>query len=423
MNHKLFSSTVLENNKAPLLYGLIYVLFAVLMLHTGSGDLGAWINWSIYILHHGIGHIYESGSDYPPLYYYVLKGYGSWMGSDESIIKNVHWLKAITIACEFCSVFLLFRYVKKELQPWLFLFVMLNPGFLYNSVIWGQVDGIFGLFILSAILLVIYRYNTWALLLFVLCLNFKIQSIIFLPLVAFLLLHNIADYKGLRYAVLVLLGMAGLEALVILPFILSGTTEVLYSTMLNSVDKYPVVSMNAYNLWYWFLDGYLAEINDKGTWLGISYKNWGLIGFCLSSIIALLPIFITSIQQAINKNKVAFARIDQVFLSAALVTIAFFFFNTQMHERYSHYALIFLAAYFALTGNYLPFLLITTAYFLNMEAVLRALQFQNYSITLFDPRYIAGLYLVTIIYLYYLLYIRSNFFYQTFSLFRLGKAK
>ena len=47
--------------------------------------------------------------------------------------------------------------------------------------------------------------------------------------------------------------------------------------------------------------------------------------------------------------------IDIVFASAASVTILFFFFNTQMHERYSHYALIFLAGYFAVKNNYFLF--------------------------------------------------------------------
>ena len=126
--------------------------------------------------------------------------------------------------------------------------------------------------------------------------------------------------------------------------------------------------------------------------------------FFFSSVVALMPVFIICISQIFLKTKEPFKYVDKVFLSAGLISLIFFFCNTQMHERYSHYALIFMAGYFAVTTNYIPFLLVSVAYFLNMEDVLMALKFPNYSVAVFVPEYIAGLYLVIITYLYYLLY-------------------
>jgi hypothetical protein len=75
-----------------------------------------------------------------------------------------------------------------------------------------------------------------------------------------------------------------------------------------------------------------------------------------------------------------------------------------MHERYSHPAIIFVAIYSILTGRYLPYVLVSLAYFLNMEAVLKYLGFHNYGIVPFSPQFVAALYLVAILVLFFDLY-------------------
>jgi len=88
-------------------------------------------------------------------------------------------------------------------------------------------------------------------------------------------------------------------------------------------------------------------------------------------------------------------------LSGAVVALAFFFFNTQMHERYSHPALLFTAAYCFLTLRYVPFVLLSVAYFLSLENILRYMDLPTYGTLIFDTRFIAGLYLATILLLFY----------------------
>jgi Gpi18-like mannosyltransferase len=305
-------------------------------------------------------------------------------------------------------VFLLFKFISKEQRPFFFIFIMLNPGFLFNNIIWGQVDGIVAFLLMACVLALINRKNTAGLLLYVLALNFKVQSIIYFPLIVFILIHNISDFSGIKRLVFSVSAIAVLQLLIITPFILTGSTSKLMEVILNSVDKYPQVSMNAYNWWFWVFEEHPISILDSGTWLNVTYKTWGLLIFFLSSVAALLPLFLICLANIFNKNEQPIKRTDLVFASGALVTILFFFCNTQMHERYSHYALIFLAGYFAVTNNYLPFLLACIAYFLNMEAVLRILNFPNYDILFFIPEFIAVLYLILIFALYYIIYKRGD---------------
>jgi Gpi18-like mannosyltransferase len=404
------TSTLLNKNKEYYLYALVYVAMIMLAPHSGFGyDLWCWAEWSVYIHNHGLEDIYNMHTDYPPLYLYVLELFGWIKGNEHAIRESIFQLKYITLVFEFCSVFILFTYIQKSDRAWVFLFIVLNPGFFYNNIIWGQVDGILGFLLLSCIVLVLSRKNTLAILLFLISLNFKIQSIIFLPLLLFILIHNISDYKGLTHVLYVLLALAALQLLIISPYLSKASFEHLSNTMLQSVDKYPIVSMNAYNCWYWFWENKdVTKINDAGKWLAISYKIWGLLLFFISSVAALIPVFVTSIKDAVVKNKEPYKNIGQLFLSAGLIAVLFFFCNTQMHERYSHYGLIFLAAYFTVSGNYLPFLFMSIAYFLNMESVLKALQFPNYRIVLFNADFIAAIYFLLIIYLYFLIYKKSD---------------
>jgi len=403
-----FTFTPLESK--IVVYPFIYIALVVLMPHNGHwGDMECWKNWSSYIFNNGLENIYFSGTDYPPLYHYILSFFASTKENEALIRDYIYELKYITLLFEFGSIFLLFKYITKEHRLIFFIFILLNPGFLYNNFIWGQVDGILAFLLLACVISLINRKNTLALLLFVLAINFKMQSIIYFPLVLFMLIYNISDFKGIKYSLYVLLAVAALQLLIIAPFITSDSTHKVLDVFINSVDKYPFLSMNAYNFWYWMFDIESIIIIDNGTWMNVTYKSWGLLAFFLSSIAALLPLFLICISNIFDKGVHSIKNLDLVFANAALITILFFFLNTQMHERYSHYALIFLAAYFAVTNNYFPFLLASFAYFLNMEGVLHMFNFPNYKVLLFNPNFIAGTYLSLILLLYYLIYKNSNF--------------
>ena len=60
-------------------------------------------------------------------------------------------------------------------------------------------------------------------------------------------------------------------------------------------------------------------------------------------------------------------------LSLGLIPLAFCFFNTQMHERYWHPALLLLGAHAILTRRYVLFGVFSLAYYLNVEGSLHYL--------------------------------------------------
>ena len=57
-----------------------------------------------------------------------------------------------------------------------------------------------------------------------------------------------------------------------------------------------------------------------------------------------------------------------MFLLAGLLSLFFFYFNTQMHERYSHPMLLFFFFYGVYSKNYNLYALASVSYFLSLEA-------------------------------------------------------
>lgn len=90
----------------------------------------------------------------------------------------------------------------------------------------------------------------------------------------------------------------------------------------------------------------------------------------------------------------------EVFICGALISLIFFFFNTEMHERYSHPALIFLALYSVYTGRYLVYVITSLAYIINLESVIHFFKLGSYQGFIFNPRFVAVIYFIAILLLY-----------------------
>ena len=177
----------------------------------------------------------------------------------------------------------------------------------------------------------------------------------------------------------------------------------------ESIDYYPVVSMNAYNFWELLLEGNLITLKDNIVVNGLSYKNWGLLMFFVTSFIALTPLLIITFRKR-NDEFIFYSNnqntLNIIFLSCGLIPLLFFFFNTQMHERYSHPALLFIFAFSYVNKNCIPLMLFSIAYFLNLEGVLHA--FKRFGLIdnpiLFSINFIATYYAILILYMFFYLY-------------------
>jgi len=177
----------------------------------------------------------------------------------------------------------------------------------------------------------------------------------------------------------------------------------IWHAAIGSVGRYPRVSMNAFNFWHLIMRQDPWNVSDESTWLrSLTYKRIGLVLFFIFSLAALWPL-VRVVWQKTRRKDSNISR-QQVWLTGSLLAILFFFFNTEMHERYCHPAFLFLTVYAFHTKRFLPYILFSLAYFLNLEKVLQFLKLENYHTLVFDPRFIAVLFLILVIYLFIRLY-------------------
>lgn len=394
-------------------FSLLYLCLVLLMPKAShEWDMSCWKNWSIYIFDHGIQHVYECGTDYLPLYHYILWFFGKIQGSVSNIERNIYTLKSITLFFDFVTGMAIIALLQQKIQNkykvlTLSLLFLLNAGILYNTLIWGQVDGI----MTSVLFLSFYFGYTkspfTSMVFLLLALNFKLQSIIFVPFIGLLILPDIIQttFKKILGGISVIVL---LQIFILLPFILEGNTPLVWDVVKNSFGKYPQISMNAYNLWFILCNKSTVWKNDNQPFIGaISYKTFGMILFFLTSFLALFPLIKSTLISISKKTPLRFS-LENYLLTATLLPLLFFFVNTQMHERYSHPAFAFLITYSILSGRYYLAVLGTVCYFLNLEDVLRYLQLPNYKTVIFTPIFISILYLMLIILLFSALYKRQT---------------
>jgi Gpi18-like mannosyltransferase len=383
------------------------IVILLLFLKTRSGhewDMYCFAEWAKMHVDQGFGHMYAASTDYLPLYHYFLYFFGLMQDSPESVVSNIYKMKVITIMFEFGSALLLFDLLRRKLQDtWkafsFSLFYLANFAVLYNSLIWGQIDGIMAFFVFAAVIAAFEKRLFPSLLMIIMALNLKFQAVIFIPLILALLIPLLLTSS--RKKVWLSLGGALLvQFLILFPVILAGDLPQIWKVLNESMGYYPKISLNAYNIWVFLVNGDLYQISDEVIFMGVSYRDWGLLMFFAAGFLSLAWMIKPLIQSIFLRKNFEVSQ-SSVLITATLIPLLFFFLNTQMHERYSHAALIFLAAYALLYKRIWLLLIGSTAYLLNLDGAYRALKLSNYHTMIFDPRFVASLYLLLISLLFF----------------------
>jgi hypothetical protein len=120
---------------------------------------------------------------------------------------------------------------------------------------------------------------------------------------------------------------ASLIGLACAPFVLIGQGPGLYQAAAGSVGRFPQVTNRAYNLWWLVAED--KPISDLVQVAGLSYRS---IGFALVALAACLAC-LAALRRPDGPSRAA---------AAAALAMAFFALPTQIHERYSFFALPFL---------------------------------------------------------------------------------
>jgi Gpi18-like mannosyltransferase len=376
-------------------YLLLLTLLAVLLPESGyPADTWLWVRWAEYSRAHGLGNVYAlHGNNYNPLYHYLLALFGHLEGSAAAIQAHWYRLKLLTLPFDLAGALLAASLARPDRRRFrASLLLLLSPAYLYNTLIWGQVDAIYTCLVFAAVLLALRERAAWSGVFFVLALNAKLQALIFLPplLLLWVPLWRAAPRRLLTSAL-----AAGLtQTLVLAPFIWGGERsylDVILRINRQSVGYYPFLSMKAFNWWQLTASGNLMTRLDTDLWHGLTYRHWGMLLFLLAATLVLLPLLrhtIGRVRRRLPPDP------PLVLLSCALVPLVFCFFNTQMHERYWHSALLFAAAYGFSSGRYAVFALSSVAYLLNLEAVMNYLQLPA---SLLRPELVAALFALSIL--------------------------
>lgn len=394
--------------KAFIIVGLFGFL-SLLGIYIGAfwPDAECWRNWSLLIFKKGLPNAYTEWNNYMPFYQYVLYGYGKLMGTEARILHYTNTLKSVTFLFDFVGLWFVYKWIDKKTDYLLLLlFSMFNLAYSYNSLIWGQVDGIYCTMTFMALYYAYKEKTVVSAFWFILALNMKLQAIIFFPILGLIYLFNAAKNKSwlsLPYAI----GLIAITQLVLLwPFIcIPHGFDYFWKEVMAASTIYPYVVMGATNFWYFVVDNSLIEATDDAQkfFAGLSYKQAGLLLFMASSFAAMWPLLKCVWQRLVKGKGVSMVTAAQLWLMCSLVAILFFYFNTQMHERYSHPAFLFLTAYAFASRHFVAYIVFCFVYLVSLERVMKWASLP-YHTFIFDARLIAALYALLIAYLFYRLY-------------------
>lgn len=284
-------------------------------------DMDAWIAWSYRLIDIGFGSFYSPDiwTNYTPGYLYILFLLGLISKIFQLTIPSLELLiKIVSIFFEIALV--LFIYFKasdtfSQKQKYLLSALLLfSPALIFNSTIWGQVDGVLTFFLFVSVYYLTVKQPTNASLSYSSAFLIKPQSVALAPLFLIDLLKN-----RFKTSMKLIIPGAILFFLLSFPFFLKDPLLGIFKLILQMTEDYPATSLFAYNLW-----------GIVGFWVDDLENNYRTIGNVLfgSSILAIIYLGL--------KKKANY------FLIAALLTLVFYFLPTRVHERYLYPAFPFL---------------------------------------------------------------------------------
>ncbi len=234
----------------------------------------------------------------------------------------------------------------------LFLF---NPVSLMDGAWWGQVDSL-GVFVfMVAVILAASDKPLLAGAIFMLSMMTKLQNMIYGPLF-FLLLWQLGAFQGLIRGI-----VGAIAAFFFLngEFLFKKQMDPVMESLTSNYDYFPMMSLNAFNLWWIVAKGDGMRVSDKLMSVGIiNAKTMGLLLFSSGYLLAVMTMlkgtlrdmWQTKIQPHLVKNdrnsfsyeQKRFTVFFSFFTALIIVAFSFFLFQTESHDRYAFPVCLFL---------------------------------------------------------------------------------
>ncbi len=340
-------------------------------------DTGTFAAWSNIAASKGLLHIYsgELFIDYLPGYIYILYiiGKGGYLFSliTKSDLFPV-MLRLPSIITDIATAYILYRFTKSRAgssaSVGLSLLYAFSPQIILNSSLWGQADSFFTFFLILSLLMLHFGKSAPATALFAISMSIKPQTLIFAPLLLFVILLN----RNIKDTVISFIAGSAVFFIMILPVLLSRGFNGFFVLFQNMLTSYSYASLNAFNL-FALTGGNWVPINEK--LLFVSYSTWSIMFLLIIVITAFILYF-----KGMGEGK--------LFLIAAFTVLSVFILSAKMHERYLYpfFILLFFCLIFFRDRRLFPILCIyTLTDFINVGFIFQKSLSGVYHIKGLDP--------------------------------------
>ncbi|MBI3290091.1 glycosyltransferase family 39 protein [Candidatus Microgenomates bacterium] len=293
-----------------LLVGAFLLRVILSSLGTLELDFNTFFAWSHQLTNNSFTNFYDSWSDYLPGYLYVL-----WLLAKINelapFIPEVVLYKLPAILADIGTGIIIFCVVSryKRSLAWLCAaFYLFNPAIIANSTLWGQVDSLTALAVITTLFYAQEKPVLSAIALAVGTLV-KPQAGFITPIIGILWFKKYGFAKTLVNVFI----SASIFILGFIPFASDKNIPAFIFERLGvTANQYPYASVNAFN--FWTLIG--------ANWQGDEMMKY--IGIIVITVIAII-IFVTWLRNFKIANK---------YLLAACLLLITFVFLTRMHERH-----------------------------------------------------------------------------------------
>ncbi len=360
---------------------LVFCAFFVRVLASnvpGHGpDLGINAGWAHSGVRLGLAQSYREQlydnllPNHPPMsiiaYTVMGKFYFQFVSdsSDTSLIANSVWIRLPAILADLVTLVVLFAFLY-QWKGWKAAGIggivqALQPSVIVDSAIWGQVDSIFSMFLVVSLYAFARKWFVLFAVAYTLAVLSKAQALALAPFIMYLWVA----YVPWTYKIRGILAAACVIAVVMAPFVVHDTVDLVWNTYSGAVGYFSQLTMNAYNLW-WLLfpnDGGRSSQTEVLGWL--TYRNIGLILF---GAVVFWSTFQMHLAWWGKKKLPSFLAISYV---ASVWYVAFFALNTEMHERYLFPAIVLgLPVAFVSMRYAVAYAVLAFAFLLNLVGVL-----------------------------------------------------
>lgn len=345
------------------LWLMVAVSFVVQMLLAGVTesypyDAGCFEAWSMRVASMGPGAFYSPDyfCDYPPGYILMLWLPGQLLHlvppGAEALRRMVIALWP-SLATALCGP-VIYHFARKRINTdWALrcaAAAMFCPALLFNSGVWGQIDGVFTLMMLCCFVMLEEKCWLTGALYFGLALVIKPQALLAGPALAICFLLPILCGKdakerlqGVKNGALgALVALAPAVGCGVLFWGVSGVVQGLAEKYFTTTTSSPYATINAANLMA-VLGGEWVPQDQMVRWFNIPLMSWQTLGTILLVLVTIWT-FVWA-YQAYRHGK--FSPV----LTAAVYVVAVFTVSHRMHERYLIFAAILLAAAAACFGS------------------------------------------------------------------------